>query len=437
MSGRPVLKKRTIVLTFLVLVSMITFLDRLAIAVAGPRMQKELGISPERWGWVLGAFILAYGVFEVPTGALGDRYGQRRVLTRIVVWWSVFTCLTGSVSGFLPLLITRFLFGVGEAGAYPNISGSIARWFPAGERARTQGFVWGASRLGGAVAPLLVLPLQRAFGWRASFWIFGVVGLTWAAGWSWWYRDEPAEQPGISPEEVREIGTGAGGHLPSGVPWGALLRSRQLWLIVVMYSCYAWGSWFYFSWLHTYLVEGRGFTEDEMGIFSTFPFVLGAMANVAGGFLSDALASRLGLRTGRRLVGSVSLATSALLVVATAATTDKALTVLFLTLGFGVMDLMLPTAWAICLDTGHRYAGAVTGAMNMGGQFGGFACTVLFGYVVKCSGNYQTPLFLIALMLLISAALFWCIDPTRPLLTDEAPGRPPPGSRSDGGHFRA
>jgi MFS family permease len=404
-SGQP----RSIVLVLLVLVSVITFLDRLAIAVAGPRMQDELGITPERWGWVLGAFILTYGLFEVPTGAMGDRAGHRNVLTRIVVWWSAFTFLTGSVTGFLPLLIARLLFGVGEAGAYPNIAGVIARRFPPGERARAQGFVWGASRAGGALAPLIVLPIQDAFGWRASFRLLGAIGLVWALVWYGWYRDEPA---GASTEGHHGHGHG------SSIPWRLLLRSGQLWLILGMYCCYAWGSWFYFSWLHTYLVKGRGFSEKEMGIFSSLPFILGALGNVAGGFLGDALARRFGLRTGRRLVGSLSLTVTALLLMATALTPAKTMVIVFLSLGFGVMDLMLPAAWAICLDMAPRYAGAVTGAMNMSGQLGGFLCTVLFGYAVERSGSYHAPLFLIAFMLLCSALLFSRIDPTRPLVEE-------------------
>jgi MFS family permease len=418
------LKKRTIVLSLLVLVSVITFLDRLAIAVAGPRIQDELGISPERWGWVLGAFVLTYGLFEVPTGALGDRFGQRKTLTRIVVWWSAFTCLTGSVSGFLPLLLTRFLFGIGEAGAYPNISGVIARWFPPGERARSQGFIWGASRAGGALAPLIVLPIQNAFGWRASFWIFGAVGLAWATGWYAWFRDEPAAQPGITAEELQEIGKGAKLHGPETIPWLRLFRGPQLWIIMGMYSCYAWGSWFYFSWLHTYLVKGRGFSENEMGFFASLPFILGALANIGGGFLTDHLSRRFGLRTGRRLVGTVCLTVSALFLIATALTPQRSWAVVFLTLGFGVMDLMLPTAWVVCIDIAQKYAGAVTGAMNMSGQLGGFLCTVLFGYAVKHSGSFHTPLILIACMLLISAFLFSRIDPTRPLVEEATGGVP-------------
>ena len=156
------MKKRHGVLAFLTSLSAIAFLDRLAIAVAGPRMQDELQIRPDQWGWVLGAFALAYGLFEIPSGASGDRLGQRRVLTRIVVLWSAFTALTAAATGFVQLMVIQFLFGAGEAGAYPNVSGVIARWFPASERARSQGAVWAASRIGGALSPLLVVPLLDA-----------------------------------------------------------------------------------------------------------------------------------------------------------------------------------------------------------------------------------------------------------------------------------
>jgi MFS family permease len=389
----------------LVLLSIITFLDRLCIAVAGPRIQDDLGLTPDQWGWVLGAFILAYGLFEIPTGALGDRFGRRGVLTRIVLWWSFFTVLTGTATSFAPLVIIRFLFGAGEAGAYPNMAGVVSRWFESGRRAMAQGFIWGASRAGGALSPLLVVPIQAAFGWRASFFVFGAVGILWCAVWWWWYRDN----------------SGSDSHAPSKssdghrTPWGLLLRSSQVWTIVLMYGCYAWGSWFYFSWLHTWLVRGRGFTEAEMAVFSALPFLVGAGANLVGGFVSDAAVRRFGLRRGRVLIGSSSLAGGACLLVMTALTTDRNVAVALLTLGFGVMDLMLPSAWAICLDISGPHAGAVTGAMNTAGQLGGFVCTVLFGYIVREFNDYDMPLFVIAAMVGVAAFLFTRIDASRPL----------------------
>jgi len=379
---------------------MVTFLDRIAIASAGPRIQQALRLSPDQWGWVLGAFILSYGLFEIPAGALGDRNGPRNVLTRIVIWWSAFTALTGAAFSFAPLVAIRFLFGAGEAGAYPNMAVVTARWFPVKERAQAQGFIWGASRLGGALAPLLVVPLQAWIGWRQTFVVFGAIGALWVIAWRVWYpTSEPANQP-----------------LHAMAPYGRLLRAKQLWLIVVMYFCYAWGSWFFFGWFPVWLVKGAGFSESEMAVFSALPFVLGAAGNVAGGFLSDRMVTVYGVKAARRVVGSTALIASALLLLLMSVTHNHAAIGAFSSLGFGIADLMLPTAWALCLDIGGDHAGFVTGVMNSAGQFGGFVCSVLFGYVVQSTGSYQTPLRGVAAMVLIAALLFTRIDASRPLL---------------------
>ena len=392
------------VLTLLIALAIITFLDRISISVAGARIQDELHIPPERWGWILGAFVLAYGIFEIPTGALGDRSGHKKVLTRIVLWWSAFTCLTGLATGFNVLLATRFLFGMGEAGAYPNIAGVIARWFPATERARTQGFIWAASRFGGALSPLIVVPLQLKVGWRVAFMILGAIGVVWAVCWTVLYRDKPeGERP--TPALAR-----------AGVPWRTILRKPQLWIILLMYFCQAFGSWFYFGWFPVYLVKGAGFTESQMGIFSALPFLLGATGSLVGGILSDFLVTRIGLKNGRRLVGSLSLAASSLLLIAMTLTRYKPAIVVLSSLGFGVADLMLPAAWALCMDVSGRYAGAITGAMNTAGQLGGFLCAVLFGYVVQATGNYHVPVWSVAAMVMIAACLFARIDATRSLV---------------------
>ncbi len=394
--------ERRTALAFLVALSIITYLDRVCISVAGVRMQKELGISPEHWGWVLGVFSIAYGLFEIPTGAWGDRHGQRRVLTRIVIWWSAFTILTGFVSSFGLLLLTRFLFGLGEAGAYPNMAGVISQWFSSTERARAQGAVWAASRVGGALSPLIVVPMMAALGWRSAFYVFGCVGIVWALLWSACYRDPPTSKA------LRA------GH--TEVPWRALLRSRQLWLILAMAWCYGWGAIFFLSWFPTYLEKARGLTEREMTYCAALPFVMGAVGNLIGGVLTDRLSRAYGLRRGRRLVGATSLALSACFFLTAALTTGKTIGVIALTLGYGAMDCVLPASWANCLDVGGSHGGAVTGAMNSMVQVGGFLSTVLFGYLMKSFGSYNAPLFIIAPMMLISAVLFARIDPTRPLI---------------------
>jgi MFS family permease len=412
------MKYRHRVLALLFLLSIITYLDRVCISVAGPRMQRDLDISPEQWGWVVGVFAIAYAAFEIPSGSLGDRIGPRRVLTRIVIWWSVFTSLTGLAWSYLVLLPVRFLFGAGEAGAYPNSSASISRWFPTVERARAHGLVWMASRIGGAISPFLVVPIQQAFGWRASFYCFGFLGVIWAVVWYRWYRDDPSQVPEVTKAERREIGDfQPTGH---GLPWKIALTSPNLIVIMIMYFTYCYGAFFFLSWLHTYLVKGRGFTEKAL-LLSTLPFICGALANSLGGYTSDYMVKKLGLKWGRRSVAIFGLGSSALFTVLTVLTQHKILALVFLALSYGGSDFMLPTAWAVCLDIGKKYAGAVTAAMNTAGQIGSFISSVLFGYFVTASGSYDFPLIPIAVMLTVSAVLWLKIDPTKELIVEEVP----------------
>ena len=420
------MRKRHLVLGFLFLLSIITYVDRVCISVAGPAMQKDLGMDPEQFGLVVGAFALAYALFEIPTGAMGDRIGPRRTLSRIVLWWSAFTSLTGAVSNFMVLLVTRFLFGAGEAGAYPNSSATISRWFPATERARAHGVVWMASRVGGAISPWLVIPIQRAYGWRTSFFVFGILGVFWTIAWFGWFRDNPREKEGVTPEEIDEIGAPAvASH--SAMPWGTVLKSANLWWIMVMYHTYCWGSFFYLSWLHTFLVKGRGFDNSDVVAYSWLPFAFGGTANFLGGVVSDKLVKRWGLVWGRRSCAMIGLGASAVFIALTMFTQDKLLSVLFLALGYAGSDFMLPVAWAVCLDVGRKNAGAVSGAMNTAGQLGSFLTSVAFGYLVKMFGTYNAPLVPMAAMTAISALLWLKIDPSIQLIpeTDHAPAAPP------------
>lgn len=408
------MKKRHGVLALLGAVSVITFVDRLAIAVAGPVIQHDIRLTPVKWGWVLSSYVIANTVFEIPSGALGDRYGQRAELTRIAAWWSLFTALTGWCRTFWQLCITRFLFGVGAAGAYPNAAGVIPRWFPQQERARSQGVVWGASRLGAALAPLTLIPLQSRLGWRAVFWILGGVGLVWTVVWRAWFHDRPEDQPGIAPTELQEIGESSVSSHHS-VPWRRLLSLPQLWLITAAYGFYGWASWFYFSWFPTWMVNGAHISLAKMGIFASFPFLLGICGNLLGGLLSDRLVERYGMVSAYRWVTSTCLTVAAMLLVLLGLVHGMMAVVATSTLCFGVMDLMLPAAWAMCLNLGGGCGGTATAVMNTAGNLGGLLCTVVFGYVIHATGNYNLPLFGIAAVVLVSAALFSQVDCSRGL----------------------
>jgi MFS family permease len=409
------------VLALLFLLSVITFLDRVCLSVAGPRIQADLNLSPERWGWVVSVFAISYGAFEIPTGILGDRIGARRVLPRIVVWWSFFTCLTGAATNYIYLLVVRFLFGAGEAGAYPNSSAAVSRWFPRTELARAHGIIWVASRLGGALTPLFLVPIQAWFGWRVGFYAFGAIGMIWAAIWFRWFRDRPAEMPGISQGELQEIGDIHVERAHRALPWNIALRSGNFWRILFMYHTFAYASFFYISWLHTYMVKGRGFDERQMAFISSLPFVFGAIGNLAGGFAGDHLVRSLGPRWGRRAVGLSGMVVSAVCTLSAALSEDKMTALVFLALGAGAADFTIPTCWATCLDIGRKYAGAVTASMNTAGQVGSFVSGLLFGYLVKLSNNYDFPLIPISAISLITALTWLTIDPTQELVPEDSP----------------
>ncbi len=412
------MKYRNRVLGLLSLLLVITYLDRVCISVAGPRMQEALHIGPVAWGWVTGIFTLSYAAFEIPSGALGDRIGARRVLTRIVLWWSGFTSLTGLATGYYPLLLVRFLFGMGEAGAYPNASVVVSRWFPIQERGRAFGITLMAAQLGGAFAPLLVVPIQIHYGWRASFYLFGVLGVVWSGVWYRWFRDSPAERVGVSPAELEETrGLMAKGH--QRLPWSVALRSRNFWAAMSAALCYVYTFYFFQSWFHTYLVKARGYSENDL-LLSSLPFFVAAGANCAGGVLSNTLVKKVGLRWGRCGIGVVSLATAGLCTIAVMFTHGRFGAMLLLSLIYGGITFQQPIMFAVCLDIGGAYAGAMVGAMNTASQIGSFLSSLVFGYLVGRFGSYNVPFIPMAALLLLGAWLWLKIDPSEQLIDSGA-----------------
>ncbi len=411
------------VLGMLSLLSVITYLDRVCIAVAGPRMQEDLHISPEAWGWVTSVFFLSYSAFEIPTGALGDRIGPRRVLTRIVAWWSGFTTLTGMVSNYYVLLLVRFCFGAGEAGAYPNASAVIARWIPAASRTRAWGVVWMTAQIGAALSPVLVVPIQMRYGWRAPFFVFGFLGLVWSAAWYAWFRDSPQEKAGVTEAELREIGA-APGLQPHGLPWATALRIPALWRIAAIGACYVYTLGFFQAWLQTYLVRGRGFTEAAL-VLSSFTYIVGATANGLGGVAGDRMVRRLGLRNARRGLGVAGLGVAALCLSATLYAPSGNLALVFLSLAYGGILFQQPSLCALCLDVGRRNAGAVFGFMNTAANIASALSAVVFGYLVGYSGSYNVPFIPMVVLLALGAVLWWQVDPTHELFPEDVPAHSP------------
>jgi MFS transporter, ACS family, glucarate transporter len=407
------MKHRHGVSGLLILLFAITYIDRVCISVAGPRMQEDLGIDPIRWGWVTAMFALSYCIFEIPTGALGDRIGPRRVLTRVVLWWSAFTALTGAMSNYSLLLLTRFCFGAGEAGAFPNASIVVSRWFPPTQRASMAGVLLMASQIGGAIAPLLIVPIQIRYGWRAAFFIFGGVGVVWAAVWYAWFRDSPAEKSGVGRAELEE----AAGFTPApahGFPWRAAFASETVLAMMGTAFCYVYVYSFFQTWFHTFLVRGRGFSEAGL-MLSALPYAVAVCANLAGGAVSDALVRRLGAKWGRRSLGLIGLGSACLFTIAVMLTEQQMLTVILLALVYGGITFQQSGVFGVCLDIGRTHAGSMVGLMNTSAAVGGLLSSVAYGYIVERFGSYDAPFVPMAVALFVGTLLWFKVDASQEL----------------------
>ncbi len=410
------------VLALMFALTVVTYLDRVCIAATAGAMSAELGLTKVEMGEVFSAFILGYVLFEIPGGWLADRFGARALLTRIVIWWSVFTALTGAAWSHVSLIAIRFLFGCGEAGAFPGTASAISRWFPASERGRAQAVIMVGSRLGGALAPGLVIALMGVLGWRPVYWVFAVLGLAWAVIWAWWYRNSPEEHRSVGAAEMARIQAGRG--LMRGAAahsWRALASSRNVWALCGMYSGYTFGLYFYLTWLPTYLQEGRGVSDAQLGFYAALPWAVASVSNFLGGWLTDVLTRRMRLRWARRLPAMGGLLGAGLFLTLAALLEDNTWSFVALALSFGSSDLILAVCWATCLDIGGERAGTVSGTMNSLGQIGGMIAPMLVGWLVESFGSWQLPLLLSAGYYVVSALLWLAIDPEKPLLAVAAP----------------
>lgn len=408
--------------------SIITYLDRVSISSAASAIRQELGLSTILMGWVFSAFTFAYAAFEIPSGWLGDVIGPRKVLTRIVLWWSAFTAATGLVWNFASLIAARFLFGVGEAGAFPNISRSFAKWFPTRERGYAHGVVFMGTRLGGAIAPPVVAYLMGALGWRQSFFIFGGIGVVWCVFWLRWFRDEPATHPAVNAAELETIRQGIQDSEGHRFNWSQLL-SLNLLLICLMYFCNGYTLYFNLTWLPTYLKDVRGFSVQQAGNIAGVVLMTGAIMTAVGGKLTDRLVRAYGLKIGRS-IGVVTMPLAGLVLLLAARAQDPISAAVFLAVTLGIADLNVSACWSICHDVGGKNAGTVTGCMNTFGNIGGALSPLVVGYAVDWWGSWTIPFFITAGVYFFGGLMTLLVNPNERLMTPVSLSTPGELSRS-------
>ncbi|MGC4252080.1 MAG: MFS transporter [Sphingobium sp.] len=397
---------------------MITYMDRVVISTTAPMIQQEFRFSLVTMGWIFAAFQIAYALFQIPGGWLGDRFGPRRALTGIVLWWSSFTALTTVAWSTSSMIIFRFLFGMGEAGAFPIATRSLSRWILPAERGWAQGLTHAGARLGGALTPALVVFIAMHWGWRAPFLLFALIGIVWALTWFLYYRDTPADHRGANRTERKLIEQALGesaGPARAKVPWHALLGNPQMWTLSAMYFCYAYSIGIFLTWFPKYLNDARDFSLVAMGLFASAPLMAGVIGDMAGGWFSDRLLDKSGnIRSARRVVAVAGFLLAAAAIPLAVLASDPLVSVGWFCLAVFGLELTVGVSWAVTLDIGGSYAGSVSAVMNTFGNIGGALASVATGYLVAHSG--WTPAFMVlAILSLVAALLFLKIDASRKL----------------------
>ena len=389
--------------------SMLLYIDRVAISTARTPVSEAFNLSDTQFGWVLSSFALGYALFQTPAGLLADRYGARRVLTLIVALWSLFTALTGLAWGFASLLLFRFVFGAAEAGAYPTCARAFYAWLPTAERGLAQGINFSGSRLGAAFALPAVAWLIVTAGWRGAFVILGALGVVWAFAWHAWFRNTPAEHPRVSEAERHLIAAGrplADPVAQSAPPVGVLWRSRNVRVAMGQYFASNFTFFFCLTWLFPHVQRTYQLDALYTGLLAAMPLVGGALGNWVGGAVVDSLYRRGRWRESRQYPAIFGFIMSALGLLASLAFQSPIPAVLCLTLAMFGSDMTLPPSWAFCIDVGRSNAGAVSGTMNMAGNIGSFVTSLAFPYLLAMTGS-TTPFFVVGAGLNLAAAWLW------------------------------
>jgi MFS family permease len=386
--------------------AVLSYMQRVAISQAAGPISHDLHISKQQMGIVFGAFALSYALFEIPMGLLGDRLGVKRVLAQIVLAWSACTALTGAAWNVASLVGIRFLFGAGEAGCFPNLTRMLSAWLPERERVRAQSLMWSFTRWGGAATPPLALLCIRWFGWRWAFVSFAGLGFLWCAVFLVWFKDDPAQHPGVNAAERKllESSRVLTREERGQRHWTSLLLTRQVLLLFVQYFFLSYVWCFYITWLPTYLREGRGQSLERAAALAVLPLLFGGFGSLASG-LAPA-------RLPRRAIAFCGFLSTAILLVVLTHIQSVVPAMVAMGLASFASDLTMPISWDACVEIGGAYTATVAAAMNMMGNLAGFVAPVVGGVILeKSGGNWNILIDTMAAAATVSAACWLTLDP--------------------------
>jgi MFS transporter, ACS family, glucarate transporter len=393
------------ILLLLCLISLLAYVFRQNVSIAGLAIRTELGLTDLQLSWILSSAIWGYALFQLPGGLFGQVAGPRLALTVILVLWSFFTLLSGVLPGtlfttgasiFACLLVVRFLIGASQGPLFPIVGGTVAAWFPVSRWAFPNALSSAALNVGSALTGPLIAWLMVTLGWRESFYLTAPFGLALAALWWWYGRDDPSEHPGVDASELELIRADRprqAAELPKGL-FSRLLKNRDVLLLTLSYMCMNMVFYIFFSWFFIYLVDVRGFEALEGGFVAALPWLVGAVGAAAGGEVCDRLCRRLGPRWGCRIPGIAGLLAVAVLLFFGAAAPNAVLAITLLSLCFAGNQFTEGAYWEGTTYVGGRYATAACGVLNTGGNFAGIIATPMvpllkdeFGWFVALSSG--------------------------------------------------
>ena len=408
-------KVRHLILAIMCLLYFVAYIDRVNISVAGPFIRKEFGLSPTELGAIFSAFAVPYAAMQIFGGWCADKFGPRLVLTVLSLIWAAATILCGFAWGLGSLIAFRFILGLGEGGAFPTATRAFTFWLPVTERGFAQGITHSFARLGGAVAPPVVIGITAYYGWRESFIVLGVVSLLWTALYVWFFRNTPIEHKWITPKELKEIGVDAAQMKKAAkgkTPWKEMIR--KMWLVTFVDFCYGWSLWVFLTWLPSYLKDARGFDLKQLAIFTSLPLLAGVVGDTLGGVMSDMIYKRTGnLKIARRAMLVIGMGGALVFILPVVGTSDPIVAVALLSASFFFLELTNAVLWSLPMDIAGAYAGTAGGMMNTGFGVAGMISPLAFGFLIQTTGSYQVPFLASAGLLAIGIVGALFIDPMR------------------------
>jgi MFS transporter, ACS family, glucarate transporter len=406
---KPLIPTRYLMVLGTFLLAMLVLVDRACISVAKEPITQALQLSDKQFGWVMSVFALGYALFQAPAGYLADTFGARRILTAVVLIWSAFTIFTGLVSSFLSLLIVRFLFGMGEAGAFPGISKMVSKWIPINERGTVIGINFSGGRVGTALALPYIGLLVQNYGWQNMFFIMGGIGILWASIWFISFRDEPTQHPLMSNFEKDLILKNTSKNVienNTSLTINQILKSRNVWYVMAQYFASNFTFFFCLSWLVPHIKEHFSLTTTEAGFYSSIPIICGALGNIFSGYIVDFIYKKGNFRWSRNIAAIIGFSLAAAGLLLSQTTENLSLYIFYLSIAVFGADMTLSPSWTFCADIAKKSTALVSGTMNMAGNLGSFVTSLAFPYLKDWTGSV-IPFFYVAAFFNILAIYLW------------------------------